>query len=128
MSDLDSIVERRISEAAAQGAFDDLPGSGRPLPGKGRRDDPDWWVRSFLDRQRARERAAQRLDQLERAVGSLWPLTAERQVRARLATINQEMAEINATLSEPEQREEFDADAVVAAWRRMTRARLRRDR
>jgi hypothetical protein len=29
---LDALVERRIAEAIARGEFDDLPGSGRPLP------------------------------------------------------------------------------------------------
>ena len=31
MSYLDDIVEQRITEAAARGDFDDLPGAGRPL-------------------------------------------------------------------------------------------------
>lgn len=128
MAEEDSIVERQIREAAARGAFDDLPGSGQPLRGKGRRDEPGWWVRSFLERERSRDRAAQRHEQLERAVGTLWMLNSERQVRARLATINQELSEVNATLPETERREQFDADAVVAAWRQMARARLGRDR
>ena len=55
-------------------------------------------------------------------------LNSERQVRARLAAINQEMSEVNATLPETQRREQYDADAVIAAWRQMTRARLERDR
>lgn len=38
------LAERRIREAMAAGAFDDLPGAGKPLDLRGA-DDPDWWVR-----------------------------------------------------------------------------------
>lgn len=128
MAEGDSIVERQIRDAAARGAFDDLPGSGQPLPGKGRRDEPGWWIRSFLERERSRDQAAQRFEQLERAVGTLWTSTSERQVRARLASINEQISEINATLPGTQRREQFDADAVVSTWRQMTRARLGRAR
>ena len=45
----ESLVERRIREAQEQGAFDGLPGAGRPLP-RGR-DDENWWLRSYLERE-----------------------------------------------------------------------------
>jgi hypothetical protein len=32
------------------GEFDDLPGTGRPLPGAGVPDDDLWWVRGWLKR------------------------------------------------------------------------------
>src|SRR3954452_4343354 len=45
----ESLVERRIREAQEAGAFDGLPGAGRPLP-RGR-DDENWWLRSYLERE-----------------------------------------------------------------------------
>ncbi|HIE21076.1 MAG TPA: DUF1992 domain-containing protein [Acidimicrobiia bacterium] len=35
------------------GEFDDLPGEGEPLPGAGTPDDEYWWVRKWLERNRA---------------------------------------------------------------------------
>lgn len=43
-------AERLIQEAMEAGEFDDLPGTGEPIPGAGRVDDELWWVRSWLQR------------------------------------------------------------------------------
>lgn len=48
----ESWVERQIREATERGEFDNLPGAGRPLPGLNGRDQEDWWVKSFLERER----------------------------------------------------------------------------
>jgi hypothetical protein len=51
MSDpYESVVERRIREAAERGEFDDLPGEGKPLPDAGRPYDELWWVKAWLER------------------------------------------------------------------------------
>ncbi len=44
-------VERQIREAQERGAFDNLPGAGKPIPGV-RRDDPNWWVKGLLEREK----------------------------------------------------------------------------
>lgn len=46
----ESIAERRIREAMEAGHFDDLPGTGEPLPGAGSLDDDLWWVKGWLKR------------------------------------------------------------------------------
>lgn len=46
----ESHVDRLIREAAERGDFDDLPGTGKPIPGKGTKDDELWWVRRWLKR------------------------------------------------------------------------------
>jgi len=48
----ESWVERQIREATERGEFDNLPGAGRPLPGLNGRDDEDWWVKGFLEREK----------------------------------------------------------------------------
>ena len=48
----ESWVERQIREATERGEFDNLPGAGRPIPGLNGRDEPDWWVRGFLEREK----------------------------------------------------------------------------
>ncbi len=46
-----SWIDQQISDAAERGAFDDLPGAGKPLPK--RRDDYDGqaWLRDYLNRE-----------------------------------------------------------------------------
>ncbi|WP_211283134.1 DUF1992 domain-containing protein [Serinibacter salmoneus] len=39
-----SLAQERIREAIASGAFDNLPGAGRPLD-LSDADDPDWWIK-----------------------------------------------------------------------------------
>ncbi len=48
----ESWVERQIREATERGEFDDLPGAGKPLPGLNGRDDEDWWIKGFLEREK----------------------------------------------------------------------------
>lgn len=45
-------ADRLIREAMETGQFDDLAGSGKPIPGAGTVDDDLWWVRSWLERNR----------------------------------------------------------------------------
>ncbi len=44
------LSERLIREAIEAGEFDDLPGTGKPVPGAGRPDDDLWWVRAWMKR------------------------------------------------------------------------------
>lgn len=44
-------VDTQIRGAMARGEFDNLPGAGKPLKGL-ERHDPDWWVRSLIERER----------------------------------------------------------------------------
>jgi hypothetical protein len=46
----ETLPERLIREAMEAGEFDDLPGTGKPLPGAGIPDDDLWWVRDWLKR------------------------------------------------------------------------------
>jgi hypothetical protein len=43
-------IDALIKEADARGEFDNLPGTGKPIPGAGTKDDDLWWVRSWLER------------------------------------------------------------------------------
>src|ERR1700712_4452519 len=44
-------VEMAIQQAMREGAFDDLPGAGRPLADLGTVRDPDWWIRRKIERE-----------------------------------------------------------------------------
>src|SRR3954452_13836720 len=94
---MESLVERRIREAMERGDFDDLPGAGRPLELRDA-DDPHWWLKSYLRREKIdlaavlppalalRREAAQ-------FPASLRDLAAEDAVRAVLADFNARIAE-----------------------------------
>jgi len=45
-------VEAQIRVAREQGAFDNLPGAGKPLPNLDLGNDPLWWVKQFVQRER----------------------------------------------------------------------------
>lgn len=50
--DTETVADRIIREAMEAGEFDELPGAGVPLPGKGTVADEGWWVRSWVERNR----------------------------------------------------------------------------
>jgi Domain of unknown function (DUF1992) len=45
-------VDLQIRQAMERGEFDNLPGAGKPIPGLGATHDPDWWVKSLIERER----------------------------------------------------------------------------
>ena len=51
-SGFEANIDRMIREAIDSGDFDDLPGMGEPIPGAGTKDDPHWWGRAWIDRNR----------------------------------------------------------------------------
>ncbi len=46
-------IESVIQRAADRGEFDDLPLAGRPIPDLGEVYSAGWWVRKWLERERA---------------------------------------------------------------------------
>jgi hypothetical protein len=49
---VEPVAERIIREAIEAGEFDDLAGTGKPIPGRGTVDDELWWVRTWVERNR----------------------------------------------------------------------------
>jgi hypothetical protein len=118
----ESVADRLIREAIERGDFDDLPGAGKPIPGAGRPHDPNWWVKSFVDRERSDGRRRAEYERIEARLGSLWGLRSEQAVRQAVERLNGEIA----ALDQDEARlERFDVEAVVGSWKAMVRARCR---
>lgn len=114
-------VDRQIREAYERGAFDNLPGAGKPLrlrhPG-----DPDWFAKSLMEREqlsgilptplalrRERRGLPEQLDEL----------TTEEAVRAVLVDFNRRVRE---ALLRPQEGPQVvvggvDVEEYVAAWR-----------
>ena len=47
----ESLIERQIREAQERGEFDNLPGAGKPLPGRGEPYDENWWIKDLVRRE-----------------------------------------------------------------------------
>ena len=47
----ESWIDRQIREAIERGEFDNLPGQGKPIKGLNGRDDENWWVMAYLERE-----------------------------------------------------------------------------
>jgi hypothetical protein len=48
----ESWVDRQIREAIERGEFANLPGQGKAIKGLNGRDDENWWVKAYLERER----------------------------------------------------------------------------
>jgi Domain of unknown function (DUF1992) len=116
-------VERQIREATERGEFDNLPGAGRPIPGLNGREDENWWVKQYLEREKLP-----------------MPLPASLALRKEVANLPQELAEVtneevvreivadlNQRIRDSHRRRVdgppvivgvVDVEAVVAQWRR----------
>jgi hypothetical protein len=46
-----AFADELVRQAMARGEFDDLPLTGKPIPGLTGRYDPDWWLKSFIERE-----------------------------------------------------------------------------
>jgi len=118
MSWIESIVDQQIREAVARGEFDDLEGSGQPLPGIERPYDPGWWARQLVERERLNTALDQELDTVDQALARIWPLTNEKAVRTAVAELNARIETINASLPVQSRAHPLAADEIVALWRR----------
>ncbi|WP_290514439.1 DUF1992 domain-containing protein [Aeromicrobium sp.] len=45
-------VDIQLRQAMRRGDFDNLPGAGKPIPGIDGPHDPDWWLKSLIERER----------------------------------------------------------------------------
>jgi hypothetical protein len=44
-------IEKQIREAEDRGAFENLSGAGKPIPGLGGPKDDQWWVKNYIRRE-----------------------------------------------------------------------------
>jgi hypothetical protein len=118
-----SWIDQQISEAAERGAFDNLPGAGKPLPNRGDADDGQAWLRDYLRREgvstdvllptplKLRKEAA-------RLAHSVPGLRSEQEVRGVVAELNHRIKEWRRIpVGPPIFVPLVDEDAMVAAWR-----------
>ncbi|GGT01910.1 DUF1992 domain-containing protein [Planobispora rosea] len=115
-------IDRQIREATERGEFDDLPGTGKPIPGEGRPDDEMWWIKQKMRAENlsfplpgtlALRKAAE--EARTEAVGA----RTEAEARGIIERINAEIREsYGKPLSGPPVVQPlFDVEEVVGDWR-----------
>ena len=116
-------IDAQIRVAREQGAFDNLPGAGKPLPNLGQEHDPDWWVKQLVQREQISilPPSLELLRKVETELAAIEKVHDEATVRGRVAALNAEIAKVNATVLEgpPTRLSTLEVDKVVAKWRRM---------
>jgi hypothetical protein len=118
-----SWIDQQIETARERGAFDNLPGAGKPLPGRNEQDDGQAWIRDYARREgvsaeemlptplRLRKQAA-------RLAEAVTDLGSEREVRDAVAELNKQIIEwrripLGPAIFVPL----VDSDAMLAKWR-----------
>ena len=118
-----SWIDQQINEAAERGAFDNLPGAGKPLPRRGEADDGQAWLRDYLRREgvSAEELLPTPLrlrKEVERLTGTVQDLRSEQEVREAVAGLNQRILQWRRIPEGPPVYLPLvDEETMVARWR-----------
>jgi hypothetical protein len=117
----ESWIEQQIRRAQEEGAFDHLPGAGKPLPDLAKGYDALWWVKQLVQREQISllPPALELLRKVEAELAAIQKLRDEVAVRRRLQALNAEIAKVNASATEgPATRlGPLNVDEIVAEWR-----------
>ncbi|KAF0245987.1 MAG: DnaJ-like domain-containing [Planctomycetota bacterium] len=117
-----SWIDEQVAKAQREGAFDNLPGTGKPLKNLDRPYEEDWWLREFLEREQLSVTPEPidlraRITQLrEEAL----KVTDEREARRRFVAMNALIARLNG-IPQPDAMAPVapvDVDEEIRAWRR----------
>jgi hypothetical protein len=115
-------IDEQIRVAREEGAFDNLPGAGKPLPDLDQGYDLLVWVRQLVQREQLSilPPSLELLRKVEKELAAIDKLPDEASVRRRVAALNVEIATLNATVLEgpPTRLSVLDVDKVVERWRR----------
>ena len=127
MDRYESPVDRAIREATERGAFDDLPGAGKPVNLK-RGGDPDWWIKDLVEREQISPDLTVSLRrEADSFPESLLVLPTEDAVRAVLEDFNDRVKadwrRPRTGPSSPVVARRVDVDAVVEQWHQLRRER-----
>jgi hypothetical protein len=121
--DFTSWIDRQVTEAEKRGVFDNLPGTGKPIPGRGEADHGDTWLRNYLRREgvSADELLPAPLKlrkEIERLTAEVPDLHSEQQVRETVREINRRVMDWRRiAVGPPIFVPLVDEEAMVARWK-----------
>jgi hypothetical protein len=126
-------VDLQVRRAMERGDFDNLPGAGKPIRGLGDTHDPDWWVKSLIERERITGVLPPALGLRKEDAeldGLLDRETTEDGVRRIVGDFNRRVVEARRQLQggPPVVTPTRDVDAEVVAWRDRRAARREQQR
>ena len=117
----ESWVERKIRESMERGDFDNLPGSGRPLPDLDQPYDELWWLRKKLrDEKLSIDPPALVLrKELDETLMRIAEARDEAEVRRLVTAINERIVYVNSHtfFGPPSELAPLNVDRIVAEWR-----------
>ncbi|MCA4135572.1 DUF1992 domain-containing protein [Arthrobacter sp. M4] len=117
-----------IRDAMARGEFDNLKYAGKPIPGLGQGNDPDWWIKQLIEREHLTGLGPQaillRTEDAE-LDGKLDDLFSEKQVRDTVEDFNRRVIEARRQLlgGPPVITKTRDAAVEVQRWKERREAK-----
>jgi hypothetical protein len=121
--DFPSWIDQRIADAEERGVFDNLPGTGKPIPGRGEADHGQAWLRDYLRREGvsadALLPAPLRLrKEIEHLTSEVQELPSERQVREIVRELNRQIIDWRRNaVGPPIFVPLVDEEKMVASWK-----------
>jgi hypothetical protein len=121
-SQFQSVVDAQVRAAQERGAFDNLPGAGKPIPGLMEPEDPMWWIKGFVKREKVPTDmllppglALRR--EIEKLPGTVATLRSEKAVRDHVEDLNHRIRRwIQIPVGPQVMVKPVDVDVVVSAW------------
>ena len=116
-----SWIDQQISEAEERGAFDNLPGAGKPLPNRGDAENSwliGWMRREGISTEELLPTPLRLRKQSSRLASTVHELGSEQEVRDAVAELNHQIVEWRKIpIGPPIFVALVDAEAMVARWR-----------
>jgi hypothetical protein len=121
VSGYESWIDKQIREAQERGDFDDLQGTGKPIPNRNELYDENWWLKQWIEREQITGMVPTSLKirkEAEELMETLAKVSDESAVRRIVAGLNERIdrARRSQVDGPPVFLEPFDVDEVVAQW------------
>ena len=116
-----SSIEEMLKQATASGAFDDLPGAGKPFADRSEPYRPDWWARKLVEREQLNivPPALEIRGRIEKLLASLAQMESESAVLEAVEALNRDIAHTNARVTSGPATavSRLDPERTLARWR-----------
>lgn len=115
-------IEKQIRDAEDRGAFENLPGAGKPIPGLGGPQEEQWWVKDYircekLDTDALLPTPLLLRKEIERLPGTVAKLRTEQEVRDTVDELNKRIMDWLRDGTGPQIHVgRVNADKVVEQW------------